>query len=284
MNPATKAGAGRVVELLRGADLFDTAGVHDDDTVCESHCLHLIVGHIYGRGPHLLMDALDLGAHLHAQLGIEIGQGFVEQKDLGVAHDRAPHCDALPLTAGKLLRPPVQQIHDVQYAGGVLDPLTDLGTRRTAQAQAEGHVLEHGHVRIQRVVLEHHRDVAVLRRHVVHQRAVDVDLPIGRFLEAGDHAQGSALAAAGRADEHDELLVGDVQVDASNRLHLVEPLHDVAQRDVSHLPPPFGSVLLSRTDVLVSLGARLSLGRARGETGDVIVHQKGVDHQRRRGS
>ena len=36
-----------------------------------------------------------------------------------------------------------------------------------AQAQAEGDVVVDGHVRIERVVLEHHRDVAIARRHVV---------------------------------------------------------------------------------------------------------------------
>jgi hypothetical protein len=42
----------------------------------------------------------------------------------------------------------------------------DLLARALRQLQAEGHVVEHGHVRVQRVVLEHHRDVALLGRDV----------------------------------------------------------------------------------------------------------------------
>ena len=34
------------------------------------------------------MNLLDLDPHLDPQLSVEVGQGFVEQKDLGVAHDR----------------------------------------------------------------------------------------------------------------------------------------------------------------------------------------------------
>ena len=68
-------------------------------------------------------------------------------------------------------------------------------------------------MRVQGVVLEDHRDVAVFRRDVVHQLAVDVQLAAGDLLQACDHAQGRGLAAAGRADQHDEFLVGDIQVE-----------------------------------------------------------------------
>ena len=48
------------------------------------------------------MQLLDLGSHLHAQLGVEIRQRLVKQEHLRVAHDRASHRDALPLPAGEL--------------------------------------------------------------------------------------------------------------------------------------------------------------------------------------
>src|ERR671914_36362 len=70
--------------------------------------------------------------------------------------------------------------------------------------QPERHVLEDRHVRVERVVLEHHRDVAVLRRHVVDEVAADEDLARGRLLEPGDHAQRRRLAAARGSDQHDE--------------------------------------------------------------------------------
>ena len=66
---------------------------------------------------------------------------------------------------------------------------------------------------IQGVALEHHGDIAVLGGDVVHQLAVDVQLAAGDLLQAGHHAQGGGLAAAGGADQNDELLVRDVQAE-----------------------------------------------------------------------
>ena len=66
---------------------------------------------------------------------------------------------------------------------------------------------------VQSVALEHHGDVPVLGLHIVDKLAVDVQLAAGDFLQAGHHAQGGGLAAAGRANQHDEFLVSDVQVE-----------------------------------------------------------------------
>ena len=88
-------------------------------------------------------------------------------------------------------------------------------------------LLRDRHVRIERVVLEHHGDVAVARAHVVDDLAADLDLAVVGVLEAGDGAQQRALAAAGRADQHGELAVGDVEVDAAHRMHGAEALVQV---------------------------------------------------------
>ncbi len=48
------------------------------------------------------MQARDLDPHLDAQLGVEIGERFVEQEHLRLAHDGAADGDALALAAGEL--------------------------------------------------------------------------------------------------------------------------------------------------------------------------------------
>jgi hypothetical protein len=68
-------------------------------------------------------------------------------------------------------------------------------------------------VRIERVGLEHHGDVAVLGRNAVHHLIVDPQLARGNRLEAGDHAQRGRFAAAGRPEQHHELAVLDQQRD-----------------------------------------------------------------------
>jgi hypothetical protein len=80
--------------------------------------------------------------------------------------------------------------------------------------------------------------MAIARRNVVDDLSGDQDLTAGDFLQARDHAQSRGLAAARGADQHDELLVGDVEVDAFHRLYAaVIFLDDSTARDFSH----FGS-------------------------------------------
>ena len=50
------------------------------------------------------MQALDLDAHLDPQLGVEIGQRFIEQEDFRISHDRTAHGHALALAARQLAR------------------------------------------------------------------------------------------------------------------------------------------------------------------------------------
>jgi hypothetical protein len=89
-------------------------------------------------------------------------------------------------------------------------------------------------VRIERVVLEDHRDIAVLRRHVVDEAIADEDVAAGLFLEPGDHAERGRLATAGGTDEHEELFVPDLDVEVVDRRHFAELLHDVVHVDCGH--------------------------------------------------
>jgi 2-keto-4-pentenoate hydratase/2-oxohepta-3-ene-1,7-dioic acid hydratase in catechol pathway len=99
-----------------------------------------------------------------------------------------------------------------------------------------GDVLVDGHVGVQSVALEDHGDVAVLRGNVVDEAAADVHLALGDFLQTGDHAQGSGLTTARGADEDDEFLVLDLQVeigDGRSRSTGVD-LVDMLAADRSH--------------------------------------------------
>jgi hypothetical protein len=93
-------------------------------------------------------------------------------------------------------------------------------------------------VRIERVVLEHHRDVAVLRGEIVDQALTDVDLARGDLLEPRDHPEGGGLAAAGRSDQDHELLVLDLEIHVADRDHLVELLRQILEDDLCHATLP----------------------------------------------
>jgi len=80
---------------------------------------------------------------------------------------------------------------------------------------------------IERVALEHHRDIAVLRRHVIHDAVADEDAAIGNLFEACKEAQAGGLAAARRADKHQEFLIRNGEVEVIHGDHITVALVDV---------------------------------------------------------
>ena len=226
---------GRVlVDLHRRADLLGAPGVHHDHPVRERHRLDLVVRHVEARGAELPVQLLDLEAHLHAELRVEVRQRLVEQEHLRLADDRAAHRDALALAARELAGLALEQRTELEDAGRALHAGLDVGLRHAADLEPVGHVVVHAHVRVERVVLEHHRDVPVLGLERVDDRVADGDLAGGDRLEPRDHAQQRRLAAARGADDDDELAVGDLRVDAVDHLELRVALADVSEFDFRH--------------------------------------------------
>jgi hypothetical protein len=126
-------GVGRAGPDFHGCrDLRGVALVHHHQPVAERHRLHLVMGDEQGGDAEAALQAPDLGAHLHAQLGVEVGERLVEQEQLGLAHDGAAHGDALALPAGKLARLALQQGADAEQVGRFLHAALDLGLGQAA--------------------------------------------------------------------------------------------------------------------------------------------------------
>jgi hypothetical protein len=103
-------------------------------------------------------------------------------------------------------------------------------------------------VRVERVGLEHHRDVAILRRALVDALATDGELTGADVLETGDHVERGRLSAARRPHQDDELAVGDGEGQILDRGRAIGiALGHVIQHDFGH---------------------RLSLHRTGRQTGD----------------
>ena len=125
--------------------------------------------------------------------------------------------------------------------GGPLDLGRPLLLVDPALAQRELDVLGHRQVGVERVALEDHGDVAVLGVDVVDHAVTDGDGAAGHLLEPGHHAQRGRLAAARRAEEHQQLAVGDVQRQVVDRGGVAEPLGDPVEADLcQRVPFAFG--------------------------------------------
>ena len=120
---------------------------------------------------------------------------------------------------------------ELDHLEHLADAPRDLGLRHAHLLEAEGDVLLDRHVREQRVRLEHHVHGLLVRRHVGHVDAVDVDLAAGRPLEAGQHPQQRRLAAARAAEQAEDLLLVDVERDVVDGDELAELLRDAIDPD-----------------------------------------------------
>src|SRR2546426_9246850 len=187
------------------------------------------------------MQPRDLASHRDAHLRIEIRERLVEQENLWLSDDCPTECDALTLTSGELARFPVEIFVEAERPRCDLDALVDLLGRHVSEPEREAKILAHRHVRIERVILEDHRDVARLWRHIVHHTIPDLDGAGADRLETGDHAQCRALPAPRWSDEHNELAVFHIDVDAINSyllLPFIVDFTDAVKRYTRHSSSP----------------------------------------------
>ena len=173
-------------------------------------------------------------AHVPAQLGIEVGQGFIEQEDLWLPHDGPPDRHALSLTARKFFGLAFEQVFNVEDLGGRGDFAVDFGLGATCQSQGKRQVLCHVHVRVQRIVLKNHGDVAGHGMQLRDVLAADDDLALGDLFQSGDHAQGGAFAAARFTQQHDEFAWTDRQVEFTDDSDIAKTFDEISKFKVCH--------------------------------------------------
>ena len=128
--------------------------------------LFLVVRDVDEGDADLGLDPLQLDLHLLAELQVERAQRLVEQQHLRLVDERPRQRHALRLAAGELRRLARPRSRGAGPARASRPTCwRDLGFGHAAAlAEAEGDVVEDGHVREQRVVLEDGVDLALVRR------------------------------------------------------------------------------------------------------------------------
>ncbi len=149
------------IDLRRGADLLHQAVLHHHDPIGQRQRLVLVVRHVDGGAVELAMDAADLRPRLDAQLGVEIRQRLVHEDQRRLDDDGAGDGHALLLAAGELSGQLVLLAGELHEPERMRHARRAVGGRDAAHPQAEADVLGDGHVRKQRVVLEHHAEAAL---------------------------------------------------------------------------------------------------------------------------
>src|SRR5580704_5855719 len=162
------------------------------------------------------------GTHVGAQLRVQVGEWLIEKKDIRFADKSAAKRHTLLLPAREVARLARQKRFELQEPRDRSDLGKPNRLRHAAFLQRIGDVLGNRHVRIKSVGLEHHRYIALGRRNVVHYTLPEADGASRRKLEAGEHAQGRRLPAAGGAEQADELARPNVEIEIVDRDELAE--------------------------------------------------------------
>ena len=193
------------------------------------------MGNVQDGAAEPAMNLDELGARGGSQLRIQVGKRLVEQEGDRVAHQGAAQRHPLLLPTAQLPGPAPEQALDAQHRRGFVDSPCDLDAFDSAELQTEGQVVRDRHVRIEGVVLEHDREVAIRRIHVVDDAAVDPDLAGTHFLEPRDHPQRGRLSAARGPQQHHELAVPDLEIHVIDRNDVLPVnLGDAMQSDSGH--------------------------------------------------
>ena len=167
----------------------------------------------HGR-PALLPDPRQFFLQGHPCLRIDAGKGFVHQQHRRIVGERANHADALLHAAGQFVGIAVGRMREPGQRQIFAGNLVALGLRHAAHLRTEPDIVEHGFPGEQGKRLEY--DTA-LRAGPNDRLTVEQDLAAGIGNEAGDHVEDRGLAAAGRADDGNELALLDVQRDVMDR-------------------------------------------------------------------
>src|SRR5690606_6363459 len=112
---------------------------------------------------------------------------------------------------------------------------------------------------VQRVALEHHRDVAALGRYLIDHAITDTQRARTDLLQPGDHAQQRGLAAARRAHQHQQFAAGHLEAGAGHadhavRIHLAQVVKLGAGPGAPGPGPARATVLLSAVAVQATAG------------------------------
>lgn len=124
--------------------------------------------------------------HVGADARIECAKGFVQQQDARLAEQRLGNRQTLFHAAGQLMRVLLQRVAKADFGedgfgiqAGLLALAAEQVTGQPALGKADGRhdVLQHGHVRENRVLLEH--DAAIRAGLIGNRLAVEQQLTAG---------------------------------------------------------------------------------------------------------
>jgi len=176
--------------VLRHDLFFDFAFAKIDDTVGERLRVLFIVRDEDSRRPRLFEEAAQIVPNAMLERRVQVAERLIQDEERRFRCERTRERDTLLLTTTELVwiaMTELGQVHERQHLFDALVPLLPAQFMQT-----ETDVLLNSHMREERIVLEHHPDTTLFRRHelavVATDTVVDDDDALVRHLEPRDEA------------------------------------------------------------------------------------------------
>ena len=184
------------------------------DTVTHGEGFCLVVGHIDGGDAEATLQGRNLGSGLNAQFCIQVRQWLVHQEHLRFTHDSATHGYALALSTRECFGLPVEIGLQVKKLCCFENPRGTFVFVDAGNLERKTHVLCHGHVGVESVVLEDHGDVTVFRCHIGHVAISNENATAVDVFQARQHAKRGGLSTARGANQYEELSIVDGEIES----------------------------------------------------------------------
>ena len=131
----------------------------------------------------------DLRPHRRTEFCVQVGKRLIQQEYGRITDHGASKSHPLPLSAGQFFWLTVQQVFQVKDLRRLMYTTVDLRLVFLTKIQPKRDILIYIHMRIERIVLEYHRNIPILRRHLIHQAVSDIYLALRDCLKPRDHTQ-----------------------------------------------------------------------------------------------
>ncbi len=207
---------------IDGQNLGDAARSwrHDHDAIGQKHGLVDVMGDEQDGAAEVAPDLQQPLLHAEPRLRVESAERFVEQHDLPTGQNGAHHGRTLPHAPRQGVRIMVQEVAQTvtprQFRGS--DAIRFVGA--SGERGRKRDVAKHGAPGQKQILLQH---VADLARAAADVLPIEHDASRAGLQQTRNHVEERALAAAGGAEDADELAGPDLEIDMAQRQQVAEP-------------------------------------------------------------
>jgi hypothetical protein len=172
-----------------------------------------VMSHEQGGEPGFLLEVEDGVAELAAERGVQVGEGFIEEEDIGLADEGFGESGALLFSAGELAGESIQEWCDFELGGEGFDAVEDFGAVESLDFDGQLEVAGDGEVGKEGGSLEEHADVAFFSGGLVDATVIEVEFTVREGFESGDGAEQGGFTGAGGSEDDEEFPRGDIEIE-----------------------------------------------------------------------